>query len=138
MWAHDLILQSIYESMDLDQRQELHLNLGTYLGVAASNDTSLSLARGMATLQLNERQFYSGKSISSPLIAIACEQINQAGKHVVDSNQKLKFAEWNLLAGQKSSRRSNFSAAFHYFSNGITFLDGEESWSIDYRLSLEL
>lgn len=91
----------------------------------------------MGRLQLKDRSFFAGRSITSPLIAIACDGINLAVDAVTDENQRLKFAEWNLSAGQKSTRRSNYRAALYYFRHGINFL-GEECWSVDNQLCLEL
>ena len=124
--------------MTLSEREALSIDLGTYLAEASLIDDTLAISRGMNNLHLNNRMFYAGRSLASPLIAIACDLIDQAGPGAVSNiNDRRKFAEWNLVSGQKTSRRSNFHASFFYYSMGIKFL-GSSCWCTDNQLCLEL
>ena len=136
VFAHDLIQQAVYESMSLDQRQMLHLDLGQFVGRTASTDVS-PLTGGMDQVQLNDRGF--NVSLTSPLIANACDVINLAGPGAIsDEIQKRTFAQWNLAAGKQALEQADFHGAFHYFSNGIAFL-GEDCWqSVGARLCIDL
>ena len=94
IFNHDLIKQAVYESMSLDQRRVLHLDIGTFLGETACKDATLIVANHMSDLKISDQSFYLGKSITSLLICIACDQINLAGPEAVsDEIQQLKFAE---------------------------------------------
>lgn len=141
IYNHDLIQQAVYESMAFDQLQMLHHDLGIHLSVISQRDASMSLTHGMDQLQLiNDRQFYSGKGIQTPLIGLACEQLNLAGPETFpNEHQRLVIAEYNLSAGKKTSKKADFCAALYYFSNRIKFLGGaSECWSTNPQLSLEL
>lgn len=138
---HDLIQQEVYESMDTEERQAMHLRLGEFLGkLISDNDPSPidPVTLGLSQLQLNEQTFYSGRSFTSSLISIACDQLDSAGPDAVEDEMKrLTFAEYNLSAGQKSSHQGNHRAALYYYSKGIEFL-GNECWLVDYQLCLAL
>lgn len=141
IFSHDLVQQAVYESITLHEQRMLHHDLGMHLSAISQRDDSIALASGLGQLQLNnDRQFYSGKGLTSPLIGIACEQLNLAGAETIcDENQRLVVAEHNLSAGKKTSRQSDFCAALYYYSNGIKFLGGaDECWSADPQLCLEL
>lgn len=133
IFAHDLIQQEIYEEMSADERLNLHMDIGQYLG------KQLEVTIGMGQLSFKDHAFYAGMwNMTSSLISLACDQINDAGPERVDNDQqKQNFAEMNLTAGQKCARESNFCAALHYFSKGIAFL-GDRGWSICGRLSRRL
>ena len=143
MFAHDLIQQAVYESVSLTDRQALHLELGEFLGALATEGGSPSISpvlEGLGQLQLTDDQvFYAGKSMTSSLISLACDQINAAGSGAInDEDQKQKYAKWNLAAGKQTLKQSDFGVAYYYFSNGIPFL-GEDCWSSDSaRLCLKL
>lgn len=91
----------------------------------------------MDQVQLNDRGFNA--SLTSPLIANACDVINLAGPGAIsDESQKRTFAQWNLAAGKQALEQADFHGAFHYFSNGISFL-GEDRWrSVSARLCIDL
>jgi predicted ATPase len=69
---------------------------------------------------------------------IATTQLNLGGpKAVQDKTQYSQIAKYNLIAGKKAIEMSQFSSAFNYFDNGITFLR-KKHWQNEYELSLEL
>lgn len=138
MYCHDLIQQACYESMTLLERQALHLKLGECIGTLASEQHSDPLT-SMSQLNLSEKEFFGGRSMTSSLISLACDQIDYANpRFITDSRQKVRFARWYLAAGKQTYRQFNAHAALHYYSKGIELIDGEMCWSIDLQLSHEL
>mmetsp|Transcript_3889 Transcript_3889/g.8568 ORF Transcript_3889/g.8568 Transcript_3889/m.8568 type:complete len:1443 (+) Transcript_3889:166-4494(+) len=147
IFTHDLIQQSVYESMSLSERQALHLDIGQYLGELSLEALSKKpesepamdpVTLSMGQLELNDQVFFAGSRMTSSLISIACDQIDSAGPDAIsDADLRLQYSEWNLCAGQKTSHQSDFRAALYYFSKGIAFL-GKECWLNDLRLCLAL
>jgi predicted ATPase len=81
---------------------------------------------------------YSLKSGRAACLLSAVTQLNLGGpKAVQDKQQYSTIARYNLIAGKKSMEMSEFSSAFNYFDNGITFLR-KKHWQDEYELSLEL
>jgi predicted ATPase len=73
-----------------------------------------------------------------PNLLTAVTQLNLGGpKAVQDKQQYTTIARYNLIAGKKAMEMSEFSSAFNYFDNGITFLR-KKHWQDEYELSLEL
>merc|ERR1712194_195009 len=142
IFTHDLIQQGAYEGMPLDERHKLHLEIGLFLGSISSIDCSLAvepLSTVIEQLQLNDSTFFVGRSMTSSLLSLACDQINTAGPtSVSDQEQVQTIAQWNLSAGQKSSQQSNYCAALYYFSKGIAFVRGDRWWLTSTELCLKL
>jgi len=137
IFTHDLIQQEVYESAPLAERQIHHLIIGQCLGEEAnadkSSDTIEKLTIGLDHLQLDEPEFFSGKSMFSSMISIACDQIDCAGPDAItEESQRFRFAKWNLAAGQEAYRQSSSRAALYYFSKGIEFL-GQDCWHKNYK-----
>ncbi|KAL9189379.1 hypothetical protein ACHAXT_009054 [Thalassiosira profunda] len=141
MFAHDLILQAVYESVPMAEREVLHLELGEFLVTVAAADESTSidqLTSGLGTMNLHDWEFFGGQSISASIISLACDQLNSAGcRDYYNHVQREKVANCNLAAGRKSLLQSDFHAARHYFSKGITFL-WQECWLSNPMLCLAL
>jgi len=131
IFTHDLIQKEADEIMSLADRQKLYLDIGMFLGEQANNENSArisSAAADLGDLQLADREFFAGKSMTSSLISLACDQIGSVGLDMVrDEGQRIKFATWNLQSGKQSYHQSNSHAALYYFSKGITFL-GQACW----------
>ena len=124
-FSHDLIQQQVYESMTLEQRKKLHLELGIFLGSKTVLDNSETIEAGIKQLSLSDGYDTAEGSVAffSSLMAIATEQINYVGPEFFhDESRKIKFACWNLTAGKLAVSASNFRAALYYFEKGITFL----------------
>ncbi|KAL7536583.1 hypothetical protein ACHAXR_007263 [Thalassiosira sp. AJA248-18] len=72
------------------------------------------------------------------LLFTAASQINRAGPAVVkDVEQSLLIANLNLTAGHKAIEMSDYSSAYSFFDNGISFLR-KRHWQEHYDLSLAL
>jgi len=125
MFTHDLILEAVYESMSLAERQRLHLAIGECLGGIANVDAGPD----------RNQPYFTGSNWASSLISIACDHVNALIESVgsdlrsadITSGQKLTFAKWNLAAGKQTRRLSNNRGALYYFSKGIAFL-GQDCW----------
>jgi predicted ATPase len=73
-----------------------------------------------------------------PLLFTAVTQINIGGPPAVGEGHMYSIiANYNLLAGKKAMGFSEFTSAFSFFDNGITFLR-KHHWQDQYELSLEL
>ena len=140
VFSHDLIQQQVYESMGLEQRQRLHLDLGIFLGSKTTLDRSETIEADLQKLDLSEKHNMRDSAVLPlSLGAIATEQINNAGPEFIhDHSQRIRFAGWNLKSGKLAISASNFRAAFHYYERGIGFLH-EQLWLKDtYSLCLQL
>ena len=136
MFTHDLILQAVYEGMSENLRRPLHLELGEYLGANTSELSSMEPLTKSVTAHQNP--FFAGSQLTSSLVMLACDQIDNVKVNFIeDQNQRVKYAQWNLIAAQKGGHESNFCAALYYFDKGISFL-GKERWHIDLWLCASL
>lgn len=73
------------------------------------------------------------------LFFIAVNQINRGGvDSLVDPRRKIMAAALNLKAGKRSEELSDFSTAYALYNEGISFLDPNECWTAQYKLSLDL
>jgi len=128
IFTHDLIQQAVYESMSLNERKSLHLDIGQFLGERANIDDSAT--SDPETSNLDRLQLDTPES---SLISIACDQIDFAGPDAIgDDVERFRFATWNLFSGRQAHRQSNSGAALYYFSKGISFL-GRDCWHASYN-----
>lgn len=110
-FSHDLIHQHIYESIPLEERRRLHLDIGKFIASKVALDSSL-LAKSAKTeledLQLGKcNATFESASLSYPLVACATNQINFAGpKSVSDQHEQVRFSKWNMFAGETLSLKT--------------------------------
>eukprot|EP00804_Cyclotella_cryptica_P005299 CCRYP_015795-RD/>CCRYP_015795-RD protein AED:0.06 eAED:0.06 QI:0/1/0.8/1/0.75/0.6/5/465/1505 len=72
------------------------------------------------------------------LLFTAVTQVNLGGPSAVrDSEHYSLIASYNLMAGKRAMEMSDFSSAFSFFDNGMSFLR-KNHWQDQYDLSLEL
>ena len=137
IFAHDLIQEAAYASLSKDERRSLHLRLGQFLGARFEDPSGIeSVTKVFGRLGLKEDQvFFAGRNLASSPLSLACDQINAVGPDALllgdgerGANDGVKFARWNLSAGQGFASQSNFGAALFYYSNGIAFL-GRDCWT---------
>lgn len=144
-FTHDLIQQTVYESMPIDRRKTHHLELGELLAAEANFDSSIEAESAIMGQIQQDDTFFSGRSMSSSLISIACDQINSANLESINSEeQRMKFIRMNLCAGRNSylSTCPDLSAALYYYSSGISLL-GDDNWFADtssskYKVCLQM
>merc|ERR1712194_101599 len=107
-----------------DERQQLHLDIGVFLGSKTVLDASskkLSIEGGLDSLYFSDGSSHSDQSVKeSTLISIATDQINAAGAAFIrDGAQLSRFAGWFLHAGNEAAGCSSFQAALFNYKNGI-------------------
>lgn len=136
-FTHDLIQQNVYEDFELHLRQNLHYDIGVFLGAKVfakltSTETE-SLEIRIDQMYISESKT-AGESVISErsLLSIATDHINSAGPDfIVGQPQKELFAKWNLLVGKEMANISNFGSALHYYEEGIRFV-GDGVWLDEY------
>lgn len=135
-FSHDLIQQNIYEDIELAEKNNLHYDIGVFLGFKASPALA---APHVEAVQIDMSQLYISDSKHSAepimstrsLLSIAVDHINHAGpEFITQQQQRTTFAAWNLLVGEEFSSRSRFGCALHYYEEGIRFL-GKGTWIND-------
>ncbi|KAL7541084.1 hypothetical protein ACHAXR_010617 [Thalassiosira sp. AJA248-18] len=113
-FSHDRLEEAAYTMIRADERCLLHFKYGVALA-------SLSF-----DIQDDDMLF------------IAASQINRGGPAAVeDAVQAVSLANLNLITGQKAMEMSDFSSAYSFFDNGISFLR-KRHWQEHYNLSLQL
>lgn len=105
-FSHDLVRQHIYESIPIEERRGLHLNIGKFIASKSGLDESLTNSGIEASLEnLHIDQSSNGVKVqlsSCPLFGIAANQVNFAGpESVVDRKERTRFAAWNHRAGKR-------------------------------------
>jgi predicted ATPase len=142
IFAHDLIQEQVYEGIPAQERRQLHLDIGLFLGSKAPSglQKNESIVNAMDQLFLSEESDDGVYLIEqSSLISIATSQINLAGSKLVDSQaERIQIAKMNLRAGREASERSSFRKALYYYKHGIAFLEDTLWLDIVYELCLQL
>lgn len=117
----------IYDGMSPEEQRALHYALGKHLGKLASEES------------VANQEFFSGSRFSSSLLELASDQINFI--HVDNGTMAIEeciiYAHWEVSTGQRMMKELNFTAALHYFINGIKLLD-EDCWFRDRDLCVQL
>ena len=138
-FSHDLIHQQVYNDIAIDQRYQMHLDIGLTIGCKTTLDvdgrklnSSIQDALDIEISGNNSKEGGRGDSTisASPTSAasIATHHINNAAEVIVDHSQRVRFACWNAVAANQQSSNSNFQSALHYYKKGIEFLGG---WASD-------
>jgi predicted ATPase len=113
-FSHDRIKRAAYEMISEQNRLANHLVFGQCL---------IELAD-----QTND----------DDVMFLAANQINIAGSRATNTDKHVAFAEYNMRAGKRAMRMSQFSYAYSLFNHGLSFLDQTNHWNDHYDLSLEL
>lgn len=112
-FSHDRVQQAAYVSIDEEQQQAVHLQIGYLL-------------------------LHSGESETIPynLFRIV-EHLNLGRNLVIDRQGQDELSRLNLLAGQRAKKTLANSAALQYLATGIELL-AADSWQLQYALTLAL
>jgi len=115
-FSHDMLQESTYNLIPVNERRPLHKVIGTCLIPPDLESTH-----------------------SFELCILAVGQINlcKDSDGILDPVERATFARLNLAAGKHSMRASGFEQALGYFEAGITLLHANH-WHSQYSLSLEL
>jgi predicted ATPase/signal transduction histidine kinase/CheY-like chemotaxis protein len=124
-FAHDRIQQAAYSTILEPERQQLHRQIG------------LTLLRQTPANRLEERLFDIVNHLNAgggfPILEESPPIMGWL-EFQIDSRQ---LAELNLRAGLKAKVATAYGPALDYFQIGLALLP-EESWQIDYELTLTL
>jgi len=111
-FSHDMLRESAYNLIPLDERKDLHKRIGISLAHSANI------------------------SSNADLCIIAVDQINVC-KDILNPIERSLFAKLNLAAGKHSFAASSYEQARGYFEAGINLLHALP-WEKQYTLCLEL
>ncbi|KAL7462034.1 hypothetical protein ACHAXS_002432 [Conticribra weissflogii] len=112
-FTHDSLRSAVYNLIPLEEQQLLHKKIGS------------SLMKKLGVLDPAN-------------ILIAADQMNLCIHSVtLSSDERVRIARLQLLAGKHSMSMSSFDAARLYFESGVSLLANED-WHSNYKLSLEL
>ena len=112
-FPHDKIQQSAYETMTVSEQRRLHLLLGSIMCDQEPSDEDFLFA--------------------------AVTQANLGGVDTSrDPRKRVTIATFNYKAGTRAKEMSAFDIALGFFQNGILWIPDEESWIMNYSLSLAL
>ena len=110
---HDRIQQAAYALIDEDRRQPVHLSIGRLVQTHADSQ------------EREER-----------LIEIV-GHLNNGRRLITDPAERIGLARLNLAAGVQAQRSSAYEAAINYLRIGQELLP-PDSWTLDYRLTMDL
>lgn len=114
-FPHDILQQTVYESMSPEERASCHHEIGVALLSIIPIETNFNALKFTAINQINRSEPYG----------------------VTDPSRHVEYASINLKAGERSLEMSDFELALDYIKCGLTFLN-ETSWETDYELCLHL
>lgn len=112
-FSHDLIQETVFQSIPVDEREGYHYRIGRKL---------------WRTLDMDEIDHF---------IFIVVGQLVLALSLMTDSKERIAVAKLCLHAGKRAAELSNFHTARIYIMHGISFL-GTRSWRDDYDLCISL
>ena len=114
-FSHDMLQESTYNLIPMDEKKSLHKKIGK----------SLVQDPGIAH--------------NAELCALAVDQINRCKDldDILDPIERALFARLNLAAGKNSVATSSYEQARGYFEAGISLLHANP-WDKQYSLCLEL
>ncbi len=112
MFVHDKIQQAVYSLINLDDRAPIHYRIGlVFLEDLFKND-------------------------ESELLFNVIDQLNAGIDLVKDQEERTKYAELNLRAGNQARKSTGYDSALVYFNTGLSFIDND--WGDFYDLTLKL
>lgn len=112
-FAHDLVMEMVYEMIPVEEREVLHCSIGMRLWKSLGRDMS-----------------------DRYLFAIVGQLMLGASDHIPTAS-RTSVAELFLKAGERAVQMSCFHVAHLYFLRGIECL-GDQRWRQSYQLSLDL
>jgi predicted ATPase/serine phosphatase RsbU (regulator of sigma subunit) len=111
-FSHDRVRQAAYTLIPENQRPSIHLHIGRCL---------------LEKEPQHDRDEHLFDIVN---------HLNLGTSSIAEKVEKLKLAEWNLIAGRKAKESAAFDAALKYFTSGRLLLD--DDWTAHYQLSYDL
>ncbi|WP_066633869.1 hybrid sensor histidine kinase/response regulator [Desulfolucanica intricata] len=112
-FLHDRVHQAVYSLLPGDERKRLQQRIGKIM------------------LQETEPVF-----LEKNLYKIV-DYLNTGPELITDQSERVKLAEYNLMAARKAKISTAFEAALHYLEAGKNFLP-PDAWNEQYPLAFEL
>lgn len=112
-FPHDRVQQAVYSLIPPDRRKHEHLKIGRIL------------TKTIPPHELEEKIFD------------IVYQINQAVDLIEDSDERIRYARFNLIAGNKAMDSVAYRTALDYLKTGLSFLP-DDKWTSHYALAFEL
>ncbi|WP_283214711.1 helix-turn-helix transcriptional regulator [Paenibacillus sp. HWE-109] len=110
-FAHDNIQQLIYNQMDLNTKQDTHIQIGRCM---------------------NEQNAEYGENAFDVV-----NHLNRGSKRISDGQQRVQLIRLNLDAGNRAKASSAYDNALGYFGKGVELLSSED-WNHEFELIFEL
>eukprot|EP00984_Skeletonema_dohrnii_P007450 scaffold2701_cov137-Skeletonema_dohrnii-CCMP3373.AAC.9 len=125
VFTHDLIQQGVYNNIPTEERRRLHLNIGVCLGMKVSLDQHYMMGQ-LEGIDFSSLSFEASRNVESQeinaIIGIAANQVNRVDPSSMERSQRIRFAQWNMVAASQFAKRFNFGASAHYCKKGIDLL----------------
>jgi len=112
-FLHDRIQEAAYALISESARAEMHLGIGRGLLASLTPDGLAEHVFDVAT------------------------QLNRGAELLIDHDEKVDVAAFDLRAGRKAKASAAYAAALAYFAAGVALLD-EGEWSSEYELMFSL
>jgi len=112
-FMHDRVRQAVYSLIPEDKKKERHLAIGRLL---------------LQNLQL--------ENLEDKILPVM-DHFNRSLELVQDPQERMKLADYNLLAGQKAKSLSAYASALQYFRAGKALLS-DDAWDNAYTLCFNL
>jgi len=112
-FLHDRVQQAAYSLVPEEEKNETHVKIGRLI------------------LQ-NTSQVELGETIFDIM-----DHLNRGLDLVKDPAERIKLAEYNLLAGKKAKSSTAYGSALNYFKSGLALLP-DQAWDAHYQVSYDL
>ena len=112
-FLHDRVQQAAYSLVSEEEKDETHAKIGRLILRNTSQD------------ELDEKIFD------------IMDHLNRGLELVKDPAERIRLAEYNLLAGKKAKSVTAYSSALNYFKSGMDLLP-DQAWDEHYQLSYDL
>ncbi len=112
-FQHSRVQQTVYETIDIQDRKEIHLKIGRLL--------KKTVRKG----NLNDNVFDT------------VYNLNIASNLIDGPQERIDLARLNLIAGSQARKAAAIEPAYIYYRKGLELI-GEDCWQADYDLALDL
>ncbi|HHV99186.1 MAG TPA: AAA family ATPase [Clostridiaceae bacterium] len=112
-FLHDRVQQAVYSLIPEDEKKKKHLSIGQLLLKDTDSD-----------------------NLEEKILSIM-DHFNRSLELIVDFEERMKLAKYNLLAGRKAKASAAYASALQYFRTGQELLP-DDAWEQAYKLSFDL
>lgn len=112
-FLHDRVQQAVYSLIKDDEKKEKHFAIGCLILQKSACD-----------------------GLEDKILSIM-DHFNRSLELIRDPAERVKLAEYNLLAGRKAKASAAYVSALQYFRSGIALLPND-AWKRTYTLSFDL